>query len=463
MKSNTSTICLLATLICFLTVTHAQDNTYYTPMKDDPALHRQWMTATEQRYKNDVAALNGRYKKDFEALYKERWENIRRMYSEKEIITAGHAATYLQELAKAIIQANPALGSLDTRIVFSRAWWPNASSMGEGTIIVNIGLFNRLRNESQAAFVLCHELAHLYLNHSNKSIERYVNTINSQEFQKELKRIKQSEYQKNQRAEALLKNLAFRSRRHSREHEHEADSLAVEWLRNTFFDIREALTCLALLDSADSDKHNTDPALEQVFHFQEYPFQARWVKKEESLFSALAARHEEESKPERDSLKTHPDCTNRIKKLEASVASWYKAGSRLFVINESLFNQLQQEFDYEIIEHCFRTGNISRSLYYSLQMLPERRNDPYLVTNIGRCLNELYKAQKAHTLSKIVDLPAPYHDKKYDKLLRFIQELRLKDIAAISYYFLLPWQKAFTVHEEFATVFNTSKQHYNRP
>jgi Zn-dependent protease with chaperone function len=464
MKPGLNISILLIICFSFSTRILAQNATSYSPLEDDPKLASQLTIATEKRYKQDLTALNGNLnKKYFEEVYKERYQKIQKMYSEQEIIAEGKAAGYLQSLVNEIIKSNPSLGNLETRIVFSRAWWPNASSMGEGTIIFNIGLFNRLANESQAAFVLCHELAHLYLDHSNKSIARYVNTVYSDEFQKELKRIQKTEYQKRQHAETLVKNLAFRNRRHSREHETEADSLALEWMKNTAFDVRESISCLSLLDSVDRDKYDINPELEQVFHSKDYPFQAQWVKKEEGMFSAMAASTEDEAKRERDSLKTHPDCSNRIKRISARVDQYYKGNSRTFVISEEQFERLQNDFDYEIIEHCYRSQNISRSLYYSLQMLPVRRADAYLITNIGRCLNAIYTAQKAHTLGKIVDLPSPYNDKKYDKLLRFIQQLRLPDIAAISYFYLLIYQTELATHENFLEALINSKANYNKP
>jgi Zn-dependent protease with chaperone function len=463
MKPGLNISLLLFVCFCVSNSILAQNAAFYSPLKDDPTLARQLTEATEKRYKKDLTGISGSNKKYFEEIYKERYQKIQKMYSDKEIIAEGKAASYLQSLVQEIIKSNPALGSLEPRIVFSRAWWPNASSMGEGTIIFNIGLFNRLDNESQAAFVLCHELAHLYLDHSNKSIARYVNTVYSEEFQKELKRIKNTEYHKRQQAEALMKDFAFRSRRHSREHESEADSLAIEWMKNTSFDVRESISCLSLLDSVDRDKYDINPELEQVFHSKEYPFQAQWVKKEEGLFNAMATHTEEEEKRERDSLKTHPDCSNRIKRISARVDQYYKGSSRTFIISEEQFKKLQTDFDYEIIEYCYRSENISRSLYYSLQMLPTRRADAYLVTSIGRCLNAIYTAQKAHTLGKIVDMPSPYNDKKYDKLLRFIQQLRLNDIAAISYFYLLIYQADMATSEDFLEALINSKANYNKP
>ncbi len=52
----------------------------------------------------------------------------------------------------------------------------------------------------------------------------------------------------------------------------------------------------------------------------------------------------------------------------------------------------------------------------------------------------MFQAQKNHELNKIVDLPSPYHEAKYNSVLQFIQKVRLMDFAAISYYFLQPYQ-----------------------
>ena len=254
--------CLI--ISCLLPCSAFSQTYYYQSPEDDATLGKGWISAAEQRYKQDVSGLSGKNKKYLQQLYTDRYEHIKKMYDQKEIVTNTAATSYLQSLLAEISKSNTAIRSLDVRVAFTRAWWPNASSMGEGTVLFNIGLFNKLKNESQAAFVLCHELAHLYLNHSNNAINNYVNTYYSEEFQKELKRINQSSYQKNQQLDELAKPVAFNSRRHSREHEAEADSMALEWMKNTPFDVHEVITCLGLLDSVDNDKYNIAPPLKQV-------------------------------------------------------------------------------------------------------------------------------------------------------------------------------------------------------
>lgn len=461
MKPLHTVICLL--LFCCISNAFSQNFTYYQTPEDDAGKYKEWMAATEKRYNADVSGLTGKNKMYLQQLFKDRFENIKKMYDRKEIVTEAVANGYLQSLIREIVKSNQSLASLETRIAFSRTWWPNASSMGEGTILFNIGLFYRLQNESQAAFVLCHELAHLFLNHSNNNINSYVNTVYSDEFQAELKKINKSEFQKNQQLDALTMSIAFGNRRHSREHEGEADSLALEWLKNTSFDVRESLSCLTLLDSIDRDKYNVIAPLNRVFNFQEYPFQEKWTKEEKTLFNTMAAISEEESKKERDSLKTHPECSLRVAKLKDRAQQYYKAGSRTFVLNEKQFRQLQTDFDYEVIDFCYRSDNVSRSLYYTLQMLETQPANAYLITNTGRCINKLYTAQKNHTLSKVVDLPSPYNEKNYNTLLEFIQRVRLTDLGAFSYYFLKNQSANLATNEDFLAALIESKSNFNKP
>ncbi len=87
----------------------------------------------------------------------------------------------MDALVAEIVKANPLLQKQNFNCYFSRSGVPNAVYIGEGIILFNMGLFKRLDNESQAVFILCHEIAHFYLQHGENSIRRYVAAINSQE------------------------------------------------------------------------------------------------------------------------------------------------------------------------------------------------------------------------------------------------------------------------------------------
>jgi predicted Zn-dependent protease len=413
------------------------------------------------RYKKDTATLDKENKSYVAGIYKERYELIKKRVQEKEVLTDPQAQEYLNALAEEIFKNNPTLRSSDFRIVFSRTYLPNASSMGEGTIFFNIGLFHRLQNESQAAFVLCHEIAHYLLDHSNQNIKQYVNTVYSEAFQQELKTIRKSEFAQNNRLEKLSTGLLFKSRRHGRAFEQSADSMAIELLKNTRYDLREAMGCLALLDSVDRGKYDTNLDLSRVFHFPLFPFKKRWLQSEDLIF-AISKEEKEKNQIEKDSLKTHPDCSVRSQRITGSVNSYYKPEARKFLVNEKAFYELKAGFDYESIQYSFENNNISRCLFLSLQMLQFQPENSYLQTMAGKSLNKIFLHQKNHELNKIVDLPGPLFDSSYNDLLQLIQNLRLSEIAAIAYHFMQQYEEQSSGDKDFVATLHTSRENFEK-
>jgi hypothetical protein len=307
--------------------------------------------------------------------------------------------------------------------------------------------------------VLCHELAHYYLNHSNNSIDKYVTTVYSDEFQKQIKNIKKSEYGVNSQLEKLTRNLLFKNRRHSREFEQSADSMAVELMKNTGYDIKESLTCLALLDSVDKDKYHPQLNLEKIFNFSAFPFKKSWLEDDDLRF---IGEKDEISKQDEDSLKTHPECSLRIARLEKKVTDNYKTDSRKNLVSEVEFNNLRTAFDYQIIDYAIQSNQVARALFLALEMLDEHPGDAKLQGMVGKCFNEIYKNQKSHTLSTIVDLPGPGFNQSYNALLRLIQNLRLSEVAALSYYFLKQHETISINNEDFVAALITSKEHLGK-
>jgi len=412
----------------------AQHGWLYTPLKDDPDKLRVLQTAIRKQYEQDSAAITGDNKKYILEIYRDRFKQLNELFDNKEPLMYNDANLYLTGIANEIISKNPELKKLAPRFVFSRAWWPNAYSTGEGTIVFNIDLFARLKNESQAAFVICHELAHLYFDHSNKKISKYINTIYSDEYQQKLKDLKKQKYDRKSELDKLEMGFAFKSFRHSREFESEADSAALRFIQNTGYDYREALSCLALLDEIDEVKTDFSRQLPQLFTFTEYPFRKRWIEKEAAFFGVTAENNDH--KKLEDSLKTHPDCKARIKLLETILGNVAATPGRLYLQPQQQFNDLQQQFTYEEINFCFTSKHISRALFNAILLLEQKPGDVYLITTIGNCFNEFYEKQKTHHLNNIVDNASPFREKNYNVLLEFISRLSLTDISHLGYYFL---------------------------
>ncbi len=427
----------------------------YQPFKDDSLRLDSIKKVIKINYLKDSASITGKDKKYIIDFYRERLEFINNMFVDKELIYTEETNKYLSGIVNEIFKNNPELKTLGTHFLFSRAYWPNAFSTGEGTIVFNIGLFIKLENESQAVFVLCHELAHLYLKHSNKAIDHYITTLYSDEFQAKLKALRKQEYERNKELDKLEKGVAFSSRRHGREHESEADSMGLVFMKNTGFDIKESIGCLNILDNIDKDTYNAEEGLQSLFNFSEYPFQNKWVKKE-AVFFGISVDNKPTDKEE-DSLKTHPDCKIRMAKLSPETDQFNSAAAKKFIVNEAEFKKLQQLFAMETLPFCYNSNRMSRCLYLAMELYKQNPDNAYIVATIGKCFNSFYENQKNHTLNNIVSLPSPLGEKNYNNLLEFIQRINLRDMAAISYYFLKQHESKFAADKDFMAAFNQSK------
>ena len=102
------------------------------------------------------------------------------------------------------------------------------------------------------------------------------------------------------------------------------------------------------------------------------------------------------------------------------------------------------------------------ALFHSLQTLKVRSDDVHLQTIVGKCLNEIYTRQKNHTLGKAIDLPDPDLDNSYNTFLHFLQNLRLTEVAALSYYFLAQYQSSSSTNAEFTKELIVSKANFDK-
>lgn len=427
----------------------------FVPVQPNESLLSKLSDGYQLNYKEELTHLPSTNKKDYQDIYEERWKSIKERFDKREIYTDPAAQAYLDALVAAIVSCNPMLKATPFHCYFSRSNVPNAEYIGEGIILFNMGLFDRLSDESQAAYILCHEISHFIFHHQENSIAKQVETLNSPDFQAKLKAIQHSEFNKRAELEGLIKGFTFDSRRHSRDHEAQADSMAVVLMRATKFDLNGALTTLALLDTVDEDDFNTAASLQLTFNSTAYPFKKKWLRKEEGLLGGHAQPEKSEFS---DSLKTHPSCPLRIKLLTPMVQSWNTPERMKNVVDFNRFDQLRERFKYEVIEYAYVSEDYSGNLFYSLKMLHDRPNDPYLIAGIGRVLNGIYDAQKGHRLSKVVDLPGPGFASNYNLLLQFIQNLYLEDLAAINYNFLTPWHPRL----DHLTVFKTAYEQSTR-
>ena len=401
----------------------------YSFQKDDTLLRKKYFEQTSKKRELILASVGKEHAKDYKEIYEDQFKEIGGLWQSTRPVTSPEAHNYLQSVVQKIIAANPELKGTDARIVFTRDWWPNAVSMGDGSIAINAGLFVFMSNEAELAFVICHELSHYYLEHTPKKIKKYVETITSDEYQAELKRIIKTTYGAGKQLEEFAKSAAFGSHRHSREFEAAADKQGYLFLKNTGYDAGAIRTTLELLDRIDDTSLYKPLNLEQVLNTAEFPFRKKWIQKESAIFAQVEDNSSLTAK-EKDSLKTHPDCTKRIALLADSINA---AGTgKKFQVNEKQFNQLKKDLFLEVAEECYRSKNLGRNLYYNLLLLQAGENKEIAVYSIARCLNELFDKQKEHKIGITVDTESKGAPGDYNLLLRMLNRIRLDEIASLN-------------------------------
>jgi len=458
--SKPQSIALPGIIILLLSIpffAFSQRKEFAPVIQDSIALHT-LLVNYQQQFDQDLVNLPAINKKDLSEVYRLRWKSIEEKFDKQEIFLSASAQSYLNQIVSEIRKSNPSISKTEFSCYFSRSYIPNASYIGEGLILFNMGLFQRLDNESELAFILCHEIAHFLLQHAEKSMNDYVTMMNSKATQAELSKIKKSEYGKRERLLNLVEGLTFDSRRHSRSHESQADSMAVELLRNTRFSISGAVTTMEKLDVIDTDTLNIADCLAKMFNATQYPFQKRWLSKDAGLLGGLAKLAGEEMA---DSLKTHPDCKKRIELLRNQMKDWRQTTSSNFILDSVRFVNLRDDFRYETAEYAYIDKNYTRSLFLTMELINAKPGDAYLVTHIGKLLNGLYIGQKTHTLGKVIDYPSPGNQPNYNLLLQFVQNLYLDEIAGINYYFLLRYQSQMSAYTPFRRVFSDSERFFH--
>lgn len=400
--------------------------------QDDTLIRNQYYQTSLQKKEQAISSIK-EYPEDYNLVYGDQFTLIEKFWKSTRPVTEKNSLTYIQKLVDKLKAADPALQGLDLRVVFSRDWWPNAVSMGDGTISINAGLVFFMQSEAELAFVLGHEIAHYYLNHTSEAIRKMIEEANTDFFKSELKRVQSLEYGKNRELDMIATKFLFSTRFHRRENESEADAFAMNLLVKAGYSGQAAEQTLLLLDQVD-DTCFFDPAgarLDKLFDFPEYPFRKRWIQKKSAIFEALSTEPEDEEKIRLDSLKTHPDCQVRIQQLKPFIEKTIGKGEN-FLVDSAYFHQLRHALFYEIMEHCYETGQLGRSLYYATLLLGKEPENPTAICSIIRDWNDIYQLQKEHKLLTILDTEDRSYTSSLNDLLRMVNQLRLDEILAIN-------------------------------
>lgn len=435
--------CALFIFFFFSTQSLSQVPQAYVPLSDEHPNVDALVNQIEQRLERDLAKISGNYRKEIEEAYRKRAEKVKYSIEEGHYLFDPYINEYLEGILAEIFEANPDIRSKEIRLFLGRSPYPNAYCIGEGSLVLNVGLLRRLENESQVAFVLCHEIAHYSLHHSNKSIRKRTALLNSRKTEQELRKIRRQKFRVGESARSLMKQMVYSTRRHQREYEAEADDLGLKYLKNTRYDAKEATRVLEILDTVDEEKYAHSTNIRTVFNDENYPFKEKWVMEED----LLSFNGKDWDEMEDDSLKTHPDCLQRIRLMSPNLGSYSNPDNKN--VQTRPYQELIEICDFEMIEGFLFFEDYGRTIYHALKLLNEYPDNPYLYSVISKCFYLIYYHQMNHDLGGSLDFPDQNQEAEYQELLRFLRKMRLRELAKVNYYFLAKHEDRYMHSEDF--------------
>ncbi|MFT6004172.1 MAG: hypothetical protein ACI8UQ_001310 [Bacteroidia bacterium] len=384
-------------------------------MKSELNLEKEYEQFLEANYIISRKQPKTAYRKELKEFYKTRFYSSKRRLEDGHFLLNIGVNDYLAGVTQTIAEANEEFDFSQIRVLMARYTWPNAFSVGDGTLAINMGLILQLKNESQLAFILCHEASHFFLNHSdNDFIEKY-NARNSAEFIAKLEEINDSEYYQATKLKVLLKANIYSERSHTRSLEYQADSLGLVMYLNAGYDISEAMSTLRLLDKLN-DPIEMDLPLFQIFNIDTVKYPPSSLNIQNS--------HKDDVLEE-DSVKTHPDCEQRLAVFEEiQVVSDPKKPK-----NTDDFKSFQVQLVTEEVHSMLYFNSVDEAL---VQSLYKRKQGDSGAVNSTAIIIELYKlveARKTHNLTKFVSKPSKDQSKSLNELSDIVYGLRYSEFS----------------------------------
>lgn len=373
--------------------------------------------------------FSGETRREIEKIYKEQYNDLVKDFEKSELYFESDLSTYLKKLVIFLNESNPELKSKNFNVHFSRTNSANAYSVGDGNIILNLELLNAIESEGELVAVLSHEMAHYFLDHRGKSVEKHVQKFTSKEVKKEIRDIKLNRYSKQKRSERLLQDIVYSRKSKSRAFELEADSLGFIWFRKTGANSKYLKDLLLRLSESDKE---IDSLLagdyEKFFTTNSQTFRKEWLEVED--FSKYSYGDDSFFKFDVDSLKTHPDCEERIKNLDKLNSA--DTGTKI-TIDSNFFKKLKNEVRYEKIFNLYYFKNYGQSLYESLKLYKREPENLFVIKIVSLNLNALSIAKANLKLNKYIPAVNPKEQTKSEQLfLSFMTNLSVNELKRIA-------------------------------
>ena len=337
----------------------------------------------------------------------------------------------IQEIYTEIYTNNPNVPK-DFQVLVSRNISLNAYCFINGTMVVHVGAIHYLENEDQLAGILCHEISHKLLNHSENDLVQSAKEKYAKETRKTNRALKRQKYNQQKTAFSTLKEKLLNHGKTNRAQEYQADSLGFALLKNTKYRPSEFIRALELSWKYDTIKPTdlTTEIYKQVFDLPNLPFDEGWLNKED--FSGYEYNFEE--KISKDSLKSHPEIAKRIERIKSIFPeiNEYEQDTQTSKVDED-YLELRKRARKMQAPNLYDLKKYGFCIYLSLMRIQQG----YLVEHhknwLGQAFKEMHKARKEYKANKYLDRINPEEQSEsYQQFINFMWNLRLEEIEKIA-------------------------------
>ena len=432
-------------LVAFVSIQNfAQPSAHFIPSK--PITKDSLLSISlEKRFKSEKDTINFSKKKGKDFIIDQcslRTEYVKSKLSQEYFLTGSSIDNYIQKIVQEIISKNSQL-NYGIKVLISRDPEPNAFALGNGIVIFNIGMLNRVKTEADIAFILCHEFSHDYLRHGNIDLYHSAERLVDKELEAQLKIAMKEEFNTKAKVIALLLPGLKKSRQYNRGQELEADSLGLKFLANTKYSLQGGVSVMGVLDSLDIRMENDVIDLRKFFTMPQVAPGKYWFyyKGENSLGGGFA----EEKDSLSDSLKTHPDCMLR-KEIITSMIDSGDVGN-LFLQDVDSFNAMKFDAEGEVIQLWLDWLYIDHTIYNSLLYLEKYPSNVFPRSVLSLSLAFISWKKKTMNAGYYLDLPSPKYDESFNRLLQFLREINPDENSQLSYWMIRPVIEELKKHE----------------
>lgn len=284
--------------------------------------------------------------------YKEREERISELnfymsthYWMNDLLSSGNVIfgeethQYLNDLLASILKSNRISDSVFIHGIKSSS--VNAFATDVGIIFVNFGLMQKVRNEAELAFVICHELSHYLLQHNFD--------LHSKSYQLE----KLGENKELSSYDYILKKHAF-----SRDIEYQADSLGFALYLQTGYDPSDAVHVFEFLDQPENrfDLTLSDKLISFKQRLNEVDSSKLVDKRKSILVSDI----------DFETTSTHPATEKRKQKIIKMGSAHGMEQGKHYLVSQERFTHIKEILDIEICQLALSDFDYTNAYFHGL-------------------------------------------------------------------------------------------------